>query len=217
MSERRHGMLGLALIALLVSGCASTPAPAASPSPTPTPTPSETAASEPPVLTIGVDGLTLTRDGEQLVAPYGDAASVLELLALVAGPIPAGIPVEPFDGLDPEETRYEWESITVWAGNDGTRSRLRITAGEIEGTIIVATGGIGVGSSRADALAAGGFDDYDSDGDGVPETMGIDDRVVADTQSLSRPGEAGREYVSLGLEGETVDSISAPDNDFGDI
>lgn len=209
----------LGVIAVMVAGCAGQEAPAASPAQTstPAPTPSETVAPEPPVLTVGVDGLTLTRDGEQLVAPYADAAAVLDLLALVAGPVPEGVPVEPFDGIDLEETRYEWGSIVVWAGNDGTRSRLRIAAAQIGETLVVTTGGIGVGSSRADALAAGAFDDYDGDGDGVPESMGIDDRAVADTQSLTRPGQAGRAYVSLSMNGETVDAISAPDNDFGDL
>jgi hypothetical protein len=42
-------------------------------------------------------------------------------------------------------------------------------------------------------------------------------REVDGTQSLSNPGETGREFLGISLSGDTVERIQTPSNDFTDL
>ncbi len=214
-------MLAAGVIALALAGCTG-PAgtePSAEPStPTPSAAPTQSPdSSSPPTLVVSAEGLTYAAEGDEQQASFDDAAAILDIVELVAGPLPTGIAVEPYDGLDLELTRYEWDDIVVTAGNDGFGSSLWLHSERVGETFVITTSGISVGSSRADAVAAGAFDDWDSDGDGIADYLGLEPRDVAGTESLSRPGSIGRVYVLLVMEGDVVSSIQAPGNDYADI
>ncbi|UYN83744.1 MAG: hypothetical protein KIT89_00380 [Microcella sp.] len=166
---------------------------------------------------MSTEGLTFLADGEESQADFADAAAILEIVALAAGPIPAGVAVPPYDGLDLELTSYAWAGITVTANNDGSGSSISITSSQSDRTIIVTESGIGVGSSRADAVTAGAFEEWDRDGDGVADLLGLDAVDVPGTESLVRPGTVGRQFVLLLMEGDVVVSMQVPGNDFADI
>lgn len=169
------------------------------------------------MLIVSTEGLTFIADGEEAQADFADAAATLEIVALAAGPIPVGIAVPPYDGLDLELTRYQWAGIAVIANDDGFGSSVSITASHSGRTIIVTESGIAVGSSRADALAAGAFDEWDSDSDGVADVLGLDAVDVPGTESLGRPGTVGRRFVQLLIDGDVVSSMQVPGNDFADV
>ena len=82
---------------------------------------------------------------------------------------------------------------------------------------VLTESGITIGSSRADAIAAGAWDEWDEDGNGTSDYLGIGPREVPDTESRSRPGSAGDEFFVLVMDGDSVSQIEFPGNDFGDI
>jgi len=171
----------------------------------------------PPTLVVSLTGLVYSADGDEHRATFDDPAEILDVVALAAGPIPAGVAVPPYDGLDLELTSYEWPGVAVTVNNDGSGSSLSITSSHSGRTIIVTESGIAVGSSRADAVTAGAFDEWDRDGDGVADLLGLDAVDVAGTESLVRPGTVGRQFVLLLMDGDVVSSIQVPGNDFADI
>jgi hypothetical protein len=210
---------------LLLTGCAtgsptasaptttasSTPTPTATPTPTPTPTQSDR-------LIVSVDAITLERDGAEEVHPLADGTAIVGLFAAVTGEPVAG---EEYDGPYGSEggVRYTWDGVTVsvdaydgsaWVMFDGT------SVGDVP---ITTPEGIGVESTRVQALAAGALDrcTYDSDGDGQSDALAIQLVEVADTKSLCREESTGVMFVELGFTGDTVSSIRVPMNDFSDI
>lgn len=178
-----------------------------SPSPEPTPTP-----AVPDRLVVTLDGLDAVRGGEY--APYA-GEDLVGLLEEITGQPGQAADIEgPYGGV--EGRSYTWDTITVLL-HDGGRTSMSVRGAEIGGVPIESAEGITVGSDRSAVEAAGSRDLYDEDGDGLADAVGLGERAVPDTQSLSRPGEVGVEFVLVILSGGVVSELQSPGNDFSDI
>lgn len=196
-----------ALVAASLAGCA----PAAPAAPTSTPAATGTPSPTPMVheVVIGLDGLTVD-DGA--VVSYDDADAVIAALTDALGAPPTEAPVEGpygsvFDGYD-------------WAGLKALKvdARIGVTASANGPTVTFTTPeGLGLGSTREEAMAAGAEDEYDEDGDGVADYLKIGMREVPGTSSLVHPGEVGVEYIALKLSDDKIVQINSSGNDFSDI
>lgn len=212
----------LVAAALVLGGCASAdtrgartpsaPAPSAQPVTTPTPTPTSADA-----IAIGVAAIEVTVDGQLQTYPFAEPEPLLAVVEQLTGEPAVGEDVEdPWGNGDVWGTRYVWDEISVSVPNEGTAS-VAVSAPAVGGIPVRTTGGIGVGASREDVVAAGGWDEWDADADGRADCLGMDAHPVEGTQSLGRPGEVGRQFVLVGLEGDVVTQIQSPSNDFSDI
>ncbi|WP_295838853.1 hypothetical protein [uncultured Microbacterium sp.] len=208
--------------ALTLSACV--PEPAAEPTPT--------GAAE-PAFTPTVKPTPTAPPGSDTAAPASDAVLIVQLdsasiaagstldysidavdawtAALGSAPTQSAVK-GPYGGtLD--ETALDWPGLTVTVPNDGSThgASVRVSEPTVAGHPVVTTGGIGVGSTRAEAVAAGATEGFDA------TELRLDTRDVPGTQSLQRPGEVGREYVMLVLDGDAVIQIILPGDDFSDI
>ena len=211
-----------AVLALGLSACVPQPAPAptdtASPTPAfcpsvkPTPTVSPTADAVAPasdaVLIVSLDSASIAA-GSTL--EY--SLNAVEAWTAALGAAPTQSAVEGPYGGTLELTALEWPGFTLTVPNDGSTraASVRVSTPTVSGHPIVTTGGIGVGSTRAEAVAAGATEGFDS------TELRLDTRDAPGTQSLQRPGEVGREYVMLVLDGDSVTQLILPANDFSDI
>ncbi|MDW4574154.1 hypothetical protein R8Z57_15345 [Microbacterium sp. M3] len=211
----------LIAVTLALTGCAAagpsspatTPSMAASRA-TPTPTPAPTPA---PLLTIGVEGLQLVTGGDTRTLAFDDPEAILAFIEDATGVPRAGEDFEdPWGNGDVWGTLFTWDDIRVSVLKDGPAT---VTlSGSTVGDIPVTTAsGIAVGDSRDAVVAAGGWDEWDADGDGRADHLGIDGQDVAGTQSLTRPGSVGRMFVSVSLDGDIVTGLQSPSNDFSDL
>ncbi len=211
----RYALASLTGFALLLTGCSapgspdaagssapSTPsasAPASSPSPSPTP--------ETHTIEISVDGVSV--DGGD-VAPYDDADAVVQALTDALG-APTETTVDaPYGGSYPA---YDWEGLR--ATDRESRIDLRATANQATASFITVEG-VGIGSTRAEAMAAGAEDEWDDDGDGIADYLKVGMREVPGTTSLVT-GQVGMEYVSLTITDDVVTAIMSGANDFSDL
>lgn len=212
------------LVGLALTGCAPAASPAgasatptgspAEASPSPIPTPSPTPADE---LVLTLDDITYVHGGGSEVIPYSDGASVLSLFAGLTGVTPEGEKVEgQFAWVDPDHRSYTWSEVSLGVSGTG-EAGIRVTAETVAGVPIRTEQGISVGSTRADVLAAGALEEYDDDNDGVADVLALGAREVPGTQSLSRPGSVGIEYITVLMDGDQVESIISNGNDFSDI
>jgi len=198
-------------LGLLLVGCTATTAPAPSPSATEPPTsasPSSEPTPEDSVVTISVDGVSV--DGA--TAAYTDADAVIQALTDALGADPTESPV---DGPYGETfTAYEWTGLTATL----REPRIDVFATADSETVSYTTPeGIGLGSTRDEALTAGAQDEWDEDGDGVADYLKIGMREVAGTTSLENPGQVGVEYLTLTLTDDVVTAIASGGNDFSDL
>lgn len=216
--DTRTAAASVSLLAVLLAGCASAPAeeeapPSSAPAesaPTETPAPEETA---PAVAEVSLDGISFGDDA----AGFDDGAGALALLGDALGSTPEG---EQYEGYP--ITSYDWGglSLTVTRTSaDDARASIGVTAADADGIEFrTAEGGISVGATREEALAAGAEPGgYDGDDDGRPEYLMLEAQEAPGTQSLERTGEAGREFVMLTVEDDVVTGIQAPSNDFSDL
>ncbi|WP_106815523.1 hypothetical protein [Microbacterium timonense] len=214
-------VLALVAAALLLSGCAATdPTPAHTSAPpsrtaeTPTAAPTPTTAS---AIVLGLDSLEITQAGATRVVRFDTPDPLLVLVEELTGVPRNGEVVEdPWGNGDMWGTTYRWDEITITVPIDGP-ANVAILAATLGGIPVRTTEGIGVGDSRDEVLAAGGWEHWDADGDGVSDYLGIDSRDAPDTQSLTRPGEVGRMFILAGLDGDIVSELQSPSNDFSDI
>lgn len=167
-------------------------------------------------LTITLDGISYAHDGSVDMVSLDDGAAILALFESLNGSIPDGTRLEVFPGQDSGLTRYQWGEVIVLVSDQGPAS-VTILAPAIKGVPIRTQEGVMVGSTRSDAVAASARDDWDEDGDGVADYLALGSREVPGTQSLSRPGLVGSEYLLLVMEGDNVEQIMVPANDFSDI
>jgi len=177
----------------------ATSGPAASPSPTPADR----------IIEISVDGLSV---GDGPLVTLDDPDGVVAALTDAFGSTPTEGPVEGpystvYDG-------YEWP---------GTKATVRetlidlVVSADAPGVIFRTPEGIGIGSTRAEAMAAGAVDGWDEDGDGIADYLSIGVKEVPGTSSLVNPGEVGVEYIDLKITGDVVTRLSTSGNDFSDI
>ncbi len=210
-----------AVLALGLSACvpqpspepteAASPTPAFTPSEKPTPTVSPTADAAAPasdaVLIVSLDSASIA------------AGSTLEYSLNAVDAWTAALGTAPRSRRSraptaaPSSSPLTWPGFTVTVPNDGSTrgATVRVTTPTVSGHPVVTTGGIGVGSTRAEAVAAGATEGFDS------TALRLDTRDVPGTQSLQRPGEVGREYVMLVLDGDAVTQLILPANDYSDI
>ncbi|MFF2486869.1 hypothetical protein ACFVSU_10740 [Microbacterium sp. NPDC058062] len=207
---------------LLLTGCASeepttaagTSAPGASTVETPTATATPTPA---PMLTVGLDGIEYTDGAAAKSLAFDDPESLLTVIEELIGEPRHGEDFEdPWGNGDVWGTTYRWTELTVSVMKDGPAS-IAVLAPTVGGVPVRTLGGVAVGDTRETVVAAGGWDSWDEDGDGEADYLGIDEREAQGTQSLSRPGAAGREYIVVVLDGDVVSQLQSPGNDFADI
>ncbi|MFH8250430.1 hypothetical protein ACH3VR_08720 [Microbacterium sp. B2969] len=205
---------------LLLTGCAPA-APQAEPSPTPTPVasaPSPTPTlADPGKIVITVDGIEFVKGGATESALFRDGSQILALLESATGVRPEGTALEDTTGYGFHITRYDWEGLRVSVDEDAGHASVAALAPAIGDVPLTTSDGISVGSSREDAVSAGGFDDWDENQDGIADYLGINSRPVDDAESLTRPGEPGILYILLAMSGDTVEQIQSPANDFSDL
>lgn len=196
------------ILSVVAAGCAPTAGPQPSSSAAPSSSPSETPdAAE---ARVAVDGLSI--DDGPLIA-YTDHEAVLAALGDIVGPVPAA--------QGPDEygfTSYDWDGAVRLNVPEAGPAALWIGSADTPGVVFTVADGIGIGSSRADALAAGAEElPMDDDGDGVKDYLAVGTREVPGTTSLVRPGEVGVQYVMLALDGDTVSKIFGLADDFSDL
>jgi predicted small lipoprotein YifL len=213
-----HALRVMAAAALLLglAGCAAD-GPLTAPSPSESaaePTPTPTVTSEPtvsPALILGLDDLSIVdASGGGATARLDDPAAVLDLIAGALGAAPA-----------PESTpfgdHYVWPDgvrVTV----RGPYTFVRFDVAEAAGYELRTGDGIAVGSSRAEVEALSPFEvDYDGDGDGEPDNVGLEAREEPGTESLATPGEVGTSYLEVRFAGDTVTALLSPHGDWRDV
>lgn len=219
---RRIPVLATVPLALVLSvglsACTSptsTPTESAAQTPAATPSVSATAPAAAPTptsaatLIVTLDDATL--QGGATPLPYARGAKDAWTAAL--GSEPTESPSEVVHGYDFQQTIWKWPGLQLNLPNDGSAngSRVSVSAATVAGHPVRTTQGIGVGSTRAEALAAGAVDGFDS------TELRLDVRDAPGTNSLQRPGEVGRQFISLILEGDTVVSMHLPADDFSDL
>jgi hypothetical protein len=223
--HRARPLALVGLICVVLSGCsapavdgtaARAPTLTATPASTAPPTPSPTVTEAEPALIVSLDDITVTRAGETEETPLADGSAIVALVTELADAAPQETAIEdPWGNGEVWGTRYEWPDAVV-SVFDG-QANLIVRSPRIGAAPVATAAGISVGSTRAEVVAADGWDEWDEDGDGVADHLGIAGREVAGTSSLSRPGEVGIEYISLTLAQDVVTEIHLPANDFSDI
>lgn len=184
---------------------AATPSTSSSPLPTPSATPTPTDR----IVEISVDGLSI--DGGPVIG-YDASDEAIAALTDAFGSAPTEGPVEGpygsvYDGFD-------------WEGTKATVRETRVdlvVSEDASGVIFRTPEGIGIGSTRAETMAAGAEDGWDEDGDGIADYLSIGMREVPGTSSLVHPGEVGVEYIDLKITDDVVTRLSSGGNDFSDI
>ncbi|MCK8465942.1 hypothetical protein M0722_01950 [Microbacterium sp. KSW4-16] len=158
-------------------------------------------------LTIGVSAVTVM-DGDQLTTfSYNDPDALIQALTDAFGSSPS-ITEDP-NGY--EVTFYDWQGARVLRLTDA-RASITISAPVVGGVNAATLEGIKVGSDRASALAGEARDV----GEGA-DFLGITAREATNTQSLTRPGEVGLDFVRLRFSSDQVTHIQAPAFDYGDV
>lgn len=199
-------VLGLSLVACTPASKpdgTATPSPTVSRTPSPTPTPTER------IVEISVDGLSID-DGP--VITYRDPDGAVSLLTDALGSAPVEMAVEGPYGS--ESTRYEWGGTWMLVTQD--YFWVNVTA-DAPATAFRTPEGIGLGSTRAEALAAGAAAGWDENGDGKADYLSIGMREVPGTSSLVHPGEVGVEYIDLQITDDVVTQLRSGANDFSDL
>ena len=213
---RSRRLLVLALAAgLALAGC-STPA---EPVDSPSPSASETVTAPDPTpvsLVISLDAVSVVNDDGTTAAsaPFTDGEAVLALLGEYFGETPEG--VENTEGYP--ITGYDWGGVSL-AVVDGGGASISTQVTDFEGLAILTTDGIAVGSTRDEVLALDPFvgAPFDGDGDGQPDSLGLEAEVNPDVESLELPGEPGTDFVLVVFDGDLVSGINAPSSDYGDL
>lgn len=200
----------------MLVGCATlspqsapTPTQTRTETPTPTPTPEVPVAS---AVRLTLDRLVvLDQNGADLTAAgFADPDAVLALVEELTGSLPEPIDNRKFGML------YEWPEISVNL-NFGIAS-VRVTSPLVAGLPVSTSQGIHVGSSRAEVLALDPVvQNYDGDGDGLPDSFGLEPVAVPGTESLTYPGQTGTAYISVRMSGDSVAWIGAPGGDYLDV
>lgn len=211
-----------AVTALGLSACVPQPSPEPSETVVSTPTLTPSAKATPTVSPTADAGapasdavLIASLDGASIASGSSLKYSLTAVDAWTAalGTAPTQSALEGPPGYDFQMTVLEWPGLKLTVPNDGSTggATLFVSTPTVAGHPVVTSGGIGVGSTRAEALAAGATEGFDS------TELRLDTRDVQGTQSLQRTGEVGREFVMLVLEGDSVVSMHLPSNDFSDL
>jgi hypothetical protein len=212
--------------ALVLTGCtssgstpeavATTPATDTSQTPTPTQTSTPTEAR---ALVLGAESIELVDGASSETFPlYDDAEPLLALVEELTGEPRSGEDFEdPWGNGEVMGTVYRWDDVWVSVLEGGGPTSVTVLSASVGDTPARTADGIAVGSARDDVLAAGAWDVWDEDGDGIADHLGIDEQEAEGTQSLSRPGETGWNFVGMTLDGDVVTELRTPANDYSDL
>ncbi|MFK0239545.1 hypothetical protein ACIQTX_01705 [Microbacterium sp. NPDC090281] len=202
-------LLGFSLTACAPASTDGSATPSPSPTSSPAPSPSVTPTPEVHIIQISVDGLSID-DGP--VITYREPDGAVAALTDAFGSAPTEGPVEgPYGSV---YAGFDWEGTKATVQE--TYFYLSVSA-DAPGVTFRTPEGIGIGSTRAEAVAAGAVDGWDEDSDGVADYLSIGMREVPGTESLEHPGEVGVEYINLKITDDTVTRLSSGGNDFADI
>jgi hypothetical protein len=210
--------LTLVPVFLLLAGCTAVETTgSASNSPAAMTSPSASATTDitptpMPELIVGVDSVSLGDATIMLTAGPELATLIGSLTGATASPTDFAGPYGGSGG-----TRYDWGSAAVSVWTEGGTAALVVRSASLGTTPVRTAGGIAVGSSRADAIAAGGTDVWDEDGDGIADYFRLDARPAPGTSSLASPGSEGVQYILLKLTGDVVSELQIPADDFSDL
>jgi hypothetical protein len=207
-------LAGVVLALAACGGVAPTAAPqeASMASVTPTPTPSPTPV--PTVLLVSVTGLAIIDSAGAVVRSidYTDEDGTVDFLTDVIGAPPELDESFAIKGAH----GHLWPGVTCTTGRF-SRAFVGIEVDSLAGLTVQTADGIHVGSTRDEVLALDPLAVYDSDGDGLTDWYGIEVVSHPGTQSLSRPGEEGIDYVQIRLSGDTVTQLYVPSSDWTDV
>ncbi|WEK61457.1 MAG: hypothetical protein P0Y60_01460 [Candidatus Microbacterium colombiense] len=200
----------VAVIGLSLAACSPANGPAATPSSSsPLPSPSATPTPSDRTVEVSVEGLAI--DGGAVIG-YADSDAAIAALTDAFGSAPTEGSVEgPYGSV---YAGFDWDGTKATVGE--TRFDVVVSA-DAPGVTFLTPEGLGIGSTRADAVAAGAEDEWDEDGDGTADYLKIGMREVPDTVSLVHPGEVGVEYITLQITDDVITRISSGGNDFSDI
>ena len=210
----RSPLVPAAVLLLLLAGCSTdTPVPTSSETPgttsaTPTAAP---VPVEQPALVVDVSGLTLIdSSGASASASWSDGDAVIDLIVQAVGPAPT-------PESTPKGDIYKWpEGISVF--RLGSSVSASFTVPEVNGYEVRTADGITVGSTRAEVAALDFYSiDYDGDGDGLPDSVGLGPVEEPGTVSLVNPGAVGTSYVQVTFSGDVVARLGAPAGDWRDL
>jgi hypothetical protein len=215
------------LLSLLLTGCASTAstdptgtpsAPAATDRPTPDTTPTTTTTPESAgELIVTLDAVEYRQDGRTEVLAFDQPGPLVALIEQLTGQPAVRKDIEdPWGNGDVYGTDFTWTSVSISSFDQGPMWVTFLSPMVGDANLKTAEG-IAVGSTLDEVIAAGGWGEWDGDGDGLADSINLGMREVPETNSLSRPGEVGAEFIDLSLSGDTVDRISSPSNDFSDL
>jgi hypothetical protein len=212
--------LALAVSALVLIGCASPTSAEPRSSATPassSPTPSPTVEIDPQIV-VSLDGIVVTDESGTRSAAFEDPAGLLDLLEDTTGELPEPEKVENFPGYDSAFVNYTWDGLRVFTDSalEGPAS-VAITGPSLSGVPIQTEEGLAVGSTRAELLDAGAWGIVDTEDPATAEYVGLGEREVPGTESLTHPGSVGILYTLFRLDGDTVTQINVPANDFSDV
>ncbi len=207
--------MGALALVLTLAGCATAESPTPSPTAISTITPTPTPTVEAPRATsavLSLDGLVILdqNSAELSSASFADPDSTLALVSELMGSTPEPVDNRKFGMY------YEWPDVAVIV-NFGTTA-IFIKSATLGGLPVATTEGIHVGSTRADVMALTYVDSpYDGDGDGKPDSLGIEPRTVPGTNSLTVPGQEGTDYIRVDFIGDAVTALYSPAGDWRDI
>jgi hypothetical protein len=199
-------------LTIVLAGCAptGTATPTTDPQPTVTVTP-EPAAD--PELVLGVDGIDLVDETGAVTsrAPMTDAAAVLALITAALGPSSGFESSEFGDSTD-------WGDAVSVISNPANFAFVNFFAPDAGGYDLVTSEGITVGSPVTDVQALEYYDeDFDGDGDGVSDILGLEPREEPGTDSLSHPGDVGTSYIAAFIQDGAVWRLGSPAGDWRDV
>jgi hypothetical protein len=207
------GLLGIVALVLVLAGCAPgiPTGPTAEPQPTESSTPEP---SGPAAVVLSLDGIAV-QDATGTVlqsATFEDPDAALALIGSLLGSTPTPTEYPEFGSRT-----YEWPGVLFGVTSDEF-SWFRSEAADLGGVPLQTTDGIHLGSTRAEVLALSPFDlEYDMDGDGTSDLLGLEHETVPGTMSLTFPGQPGTAFVEVQLVGDSVGVLRSPSNDYSDV
>lgn len=159
------------------------------------------------VVVLALDQATVEGGTAQDPLVYG--ASAVDDWRSALGADPTSSNVLAPTGWDTGVVAHEWPGLRLLTPPDGP-GWLSVTAAEVNGHPVRTAQGIGVGSTRAEALAAGAVAGYGDE-------LRLDVHDVPGTSSLQNVGSVGKKFISLGMSGDVVASVNVPADDFSDL
>ncbi|MDQ1076522.1 MULTISPECIES: hypothetical protein [Microbacterium] len=151
-------------------------------------------------IVVGLEHATV--EGGTVQEPLGYRADAVDGWRSALGSDSASSGSPSADGV----VAHDWPGLRLLLGDD--EGSVSITAAEVNGHPVRTAHGLAVGSTRAEAMAAGALP-------GSGHELRIDVREVPGTSSSERPDSVGTKFIALEMDGDTVASIRVPANDFG--